>query len=111
MRVGDTIVQQAQIPPACGIHFVFGVRVVSVERAAHHAGFSYGTLRGHPETGINAFSFVHADAGIDAVIRTRAKPGLPLSRFLARVFTNRYVIWCNRRALAQMAARFTEANS
>lgn len=51
MRVGDTIVQQAQIPPACGVHLVFGARVVSVERGAQHAGFSYGTLEGHPETG------------------------------------------------------------
>lgn len=110
MRVGDTIVQQAQIPPACGVHLVFGVRVVNVEHGAQHAGFSYGTLRGHPETGVNAFSIARVKGGIDAIVRTTAVPGLPLSRFLARVFTNQYVIWCNRRALARMAREFVKAN-
>ena len=110
MQVGDTIVQQAQIPPACGFHLVFGVRVVSVERAAQRAGFSYGTLRGHPESGVNAFSITRVKRRIDAIVRTTAMPGLPLSRFLARVFTNRYVIWCNRRALARIAREFAQAN-
>lgn len=111
MRVGDTIVQQAQIPPARGIHLVFGVRVVNVERTAEHAGFSYGTLREHPETGTNAFSFAHVERGIDAVIRTAAVPALWLSRSLAHVFTNRYVTWCNRQAFARMTAQFQEMNA
>lgn len=112
MRPGDVIVQQAQIPPAAwGVKLLFGVRVLSVERGAERAGFSYGTLAGHPETGVNAFHFSLESGRLDAVIRTTAEPVLPISRLLARIFTRPYVAWCNRQALRQMVESFARCNA
>lgn len=110
MRVGDTIALQTQVPPGFGFYLVFGVRIVAMRHAAGCASFTYGTLRGHPETGINAFSFRVTKDGVVAGVETTAKPGLPLSRLLARVFTNRYVLLCNRRAAERMVEKFVEAN-
>lgn len=110
MRVGDTIVQQAQVPPSRGIHLIFASRVTTVFRE-ERAGFSYGTLRGHPETGINEFSFTSTAKEITATVRTVAGLGLILSRLLAPVFIRRYVTFCNGRALDQMVAKFQSANA
>jgi hypothetical protein len=112
MRVGDVIAQQAQIPPGCvGIKLLFGVRVLSVYYTAQAAGFSYGTLAGHPETGTNEFSFSLEDGSLFATVRTRAEPGLFLSRLLAPVFTTPYVAYCNAQALKRMEANFLNHNS
>lgn len=111
MRVGDVIVQQAQIPPCgVGLKFLFGVRVLSVYRTAATAGFSYGTLAGHPETGTNEFSFSLEDGSLFAAVRTVAAPGLFLSRLLAPVFTRRYVAFCNAQALRRMVANYLKFN-
>jgi hypothetical protein len=110
MQVGDTIVQQAQVPPGWGLYLVFAVRVLAVFRDEKQAGFSYGTLRGHPETGMNAFSISSVPSGIDATVRTIAAPGLKLSRLLAPIFTRRYVAFCNRQASERMSREFLNAN-
>ena len=111
MRTGDVIVQQAQFPPGCGLRLVFGVRVLSVYREETRAGFSYGTLPGHPEVGTNEFSFSLIGGAILASVRTTAKPVLPLSRFLAPLFINRYITYCNRAALRRMERKFLQFNS
>lgn len=110
MRIGDTIVQQVQTPPGWGFHLLFAVRVINVFRGEDRAGFSYRTLRGHPETGTNEFSFASASGGITAMVRTTAAPGLAISRLLAPIVTRPYVAFCNRRALDQMVANFLMAN-
>lgn len=110
MREGDVIVQQAQVPPRWGVRLVFGVRVLSVYCEKTRAGFSYGTLIGHPETGMNEFSFVVIDAGIVASVHTVAAPALPLPRLLAPVFTNRYIAFCNQQALRRMEEKFRQSN-
>lgn len=111
MRVGDVIVQQAHIPPGrVGIKLLFGVRVLGVYRSARGAGFSYGTLAGHPETGTNEFSFTLEDGALFATVRTAAAPGLLVSRLLARVFTRPYVDYCNGQALRRMEAMFLAHN-
>lgn len=111
MRVGDVIVQQAQVPPGWGVRLVFGVRVLSVYREETRAGFSYGTLAGHPETGTNEFSFSVIGGGILAAVKTVAAPALPLTRLLAPIFTHRYIAFCNRQALQRMEEKFLQANS
>ncbi len=111
MRVGDTIVQQAQVPPGRGLYLLFAVRVLAVYRDERRAGFSYGTLLGHPESGVNEFSFRATTAEIAATVRTLAAPGLALSRLLAPVFTRPYVAFCNRRALEHMVTTFLSANA
>ena len=112
MRVGDVIVQQAPVPPVgIGLKVVFGVRVLSVYRSPETAAFRYGTLIGHPETGTNELSFLVEQSSLFATVRTVAAPGLFLSRLLAPVFTNRYVTFCNARALERMKGNFLRYNS
>jgi hypothetical protein len=110
MREGDVIVQQAQVPPGWGVRLIFGVRVLRVYRDERRAGFSYGTLGGHPETGTNEFSFSMSDGGIAAAVHTVAAPAQPLARLLAPVFTNSYIAYCNRQALRQMETMFLGRN-
>ena len=110
MEPGDVIVQQVQVPPGWGSYFTFSVRILSVYREETRAGFSYGTLRGHPETGVNEFSFCLSDGVLSATIQTVAGLGHMLSRLLGPVFTWRYINWCNAQALSQMVNQFGIAN-
>ena len=111
MREGDVIVQQAQLPPAFGIFLIFAVRVLSIERTPSRAAFSYGTLQGHPESGVNEFSFTREHESVTAAVHTRAGAGLPLTTLLAPIFTFPYASYCNRQALRCMTRKFEEANS
>ncbi|MBX9625522.1 MAG: DUF1990 domain-containing protein [Gemmataceae bacterium] len=111
MRGGDVIVQEAHIPPGrVGIKLLFGVRVLGVYHTAAAAGFRYGTLAGHPETGTNEFAFTLEDGALFASVHTVAAPGLFVSRLLAPVFTRPYVAFCNGRALRRMEANFLAHN-
>jgi hypothetical protein len=110
MREGDVIVQQAQVPPGWGARLIFGVRVIRVYWEETQAGFIYGTLAGHPETGTNEFSLSISHGGIAAAVQTVAAPALPLTRLLAPVFTNRYITFCNRQALQRMETSFLARN-
>ena len=112
MREGDVIVQQAIVPPCCcGLKLVFAVRVLSITHERNKVAFSYGTLDGHPETGVNEFSFVVRTNEIFAVVQTFARPAHILARLLAPLFTNPYVRYCNRRAARQMKSQFDSANA
>ena len=111
MCAGDVIVQQAQVPPAWGVYLVFGVRVLSVHREETQAGFSYGTLAGHPEIGTNEFSFSLVKGNVIAAVRTVAKPVLPLGLVLAPLFINRFIAFCNGQALRRMEQKFRQSNN
>lgn len=75
-------------------------RVVYVIDEPDRRGFAYGTLRGHPETGEEAFVVRH-EAGTDAVvleITAFSRPsywwiklGNPFARLAQRVVTRRYL--------------------
>lgn len=107
MQVGDIIVQQIMIPPSrISLKCIFGVKVLAVYHETDRVGFSYGTLKGHPETGINEFSFYQDGSNLMAQICTTAKPGLFISRMLAPFFTRPYVNYCNRQALELMKKTF-----
>lgn len=107
MQVGDIIIQQAKIPPvSLSIKLIFGVKILSVYHDKNKVGFSYGTLEGHPETGINEFSFFIKDDSLFAEVNTIAKPGLFLSQSLAFIFTKPYVNYCNQKALSIMKETF-----
>src|SRR5262249_44749926 len=111
MQEGDIIILEAKVPPIpFNIKLVFGVRVLMVESSANRMSFHYGTLTGHPETGINEFSFFHNEGTLVAEVNTTAKPGLPISQLLAIPFTIPYVAYCNRRALENMIINFFKAN-
>jgi hypothetical protein len=110
MRTGDTIVQQAQVPPGWGVYAIFGVRVLSIFHDERRAGFSYGTLAGHPEVGVNEFSFSVGADGVVATVKTTAGMGL-ISTCLLAPLTRRYVNYCNREALRHICQKFVQWNS
>lgn len=80
------------------------VRVVYVVDEPHRAGFAYGTLPGHPESGEEAFVVEHGEDDIvrlnvtafsrPATLLTRL--GGPVARWVQRLITDRYL-----RALSQ----------
>lgn len=112
LQIGDVIVQQAHLPPApLGLKLIFGVRVVSAYRNEHKAGFSYGTLIGHPEKGTNEFFFSVEDGTLSVVVRTMAGLGLFVTRLLWPFVTRPYADFCNRQALLHMREQFLKCNS
>jgi hypothetical protein len=109
MRAGDVIVQQAQVPPGWGPRLIFGARVLSVFRRADAAGFTYGTLEGHPECGTNEFSFVLDGGYLLASVRTAARSALPA--VVPPSLVTSFADHCNRRALKRMVRRFVLRNA
>lgn len=81
MREGDTIVQEAAVPPfPWGARLLFGARVTEVRRKPDAASFSYATLESHAETGVNTFGLSLENGQVIARIGSRAEPGNPLMR-------------------------------
>lgn len=112
MKEGDIIIQQIHIPPTdLSLKIVFGVKVLSVFKEDNRLGFSYGTLKGHPETGVNEFSFFRKNKQLFAQISTTAKPGRFISKILAPIFTRPYVNYCNNQALELMKENFLKSNA
>lgn len=112
MQAGDTIVQQACLPPwPLSLKCVFGVRVVETFRSPTRVGFRYGTLVGHAETGESAFFFEQSGSQLEAVIHTYSLPGLWVSRLAGPFFTFPYQRYCAQQALLRMQSGFLAANS
>lgn len=75
------------------------VRVVWTVADPHRAGFAYGTLPGHPESGEESFLVEHRDDdSVWFVLRAFSRPpsalaalGAPVSRMVQRRYTRRYL--------------------
>jgi hypothetical protein len=110
MERGDVIVLQNYLPPVrWGLKLICAVRVLSVFRTRARTGFSYGTLRGHPETGTNEFTFLVENGEVIAEIITQSKPGTILTR-IGSPLTKAYAEFCNGRALDRMKSQFVHRN-
>jgi Domain of unknown function (DUF1990) len=89
---GTTIVQRVRIG---GLAIEAGVRVVDVWWRATDAGFTYVTLAGHPECGVETFRVRLDDGGdVHVLIEARSHPGelltwlgLPIARLAQRSLT------------------------
>jgi uncharacterized protein (UPF0548 family) len=74
-------------------------RVVYVLREPGRAGFAYGTLLGHPESGEEAFLIEHRDDdSVWFVLRAFSRPaswfwwlGAPVLRYFQALYTRRYL--------------------
>lgn len=74
-------------------------RVLQVVDAPDRAGFTYGTLPGHPESGIEQFTLTRTATGLvrfhlDAVSRPAAwyaRLGAPVTRLVQELVTRRYL--------------------
>ena len=102
MKIGDTIVQQAYLPPSkqCSLKMVFGVRIKQIIKEENRIGFSYETLNGHVEMGESFFTIekIKEDTMIFK-IHTFSKPGSLLTRAFGPIFAVPYQTFCTAQAL------------
>ena len=101
MKVGDTIVQQACLPPvkAFSQKIIFGVRINEIINLPNKKGFSYETLEGHVEKGISIFTIEQLNDELIFKIQTYSTPGNFLTRLLGPVFSVPYQTFCTMKAL------------
>lgn len=102
MQIGDTIVQQALIPPSR--HFsqkiIFGVRINKIINESTRLGFSYETLKGHVEMGMSTFTIEKPDSGgMIFKIHTFSKPGNVLTQLVSPIFSVPYQTFCTAQVL------------
>lgn len=101
MNIGDTIVQQAFIPPFNFLSqkIVLGVRISEIINEPNRIGFSYETIRGHVETGVSTFTIEKIAGNTVFKIHTFSKPGTLLSKIAGPFFSIPYQSYCTRKAL------------
>ena len=101
MKVGDTILQQAIIPPIkmFSLKLIFGVRINKIIDEADKKGFSYVTIDGHVEKGESTFTLEKSDDGLIFKIVTFSEPGNFLTKLFGPIFTLPYQTYCTRTAL------------
>lgn len=102
MRVGDTILQQINLPPFPNFSqkIIFGVRIKEVINEPKRRGFSYETLEGHVERGVSTFTLEERGSNkIVFVIHTFSKPATFIAKSASYIFSLPYQKYCTGRAL------------
>jgi hypothetical protein len=102
MQVGDTIVQQAFIPPLRQFSqkIIFGVRINEIINKPTKLGFSYETLIGHVEKGISIFTIEKTpEQKTIFKVHTFSTPGNLLTQLFGPVLSVPYQTFCTRRGL------------
>ena len=102
MKIGDTIVQQAFIPPSryFSQKIIFGVRINKIINESTRLGFSYETLKGHVEMGMSTFTIEKSGSGETIFkIHTFSKPGNLLTQLVAPIFSVPYQTFCTAQGL------------
>jgi hypothetical protein len=101
MKIGDTILQQAFVPPTKTFSqkVVFGVRINNIINETDRKGFSYVTIEGHVEKGESTFTIEQGDSGLIFKIKTFSEPGNLLTKLVGPIFTVPYQTYCTRTAL------------
>lgn len=104
MSVGDTILQQIQIPPLpLSLKMIIGVRICAVVDTVEKKSFAYETLTGHVEKGISTFIIEPYNEGSLFTIKTYSEPALVTLKAL-KFFSLKYQQYCTNRALDNVAA-------
>jgi hypothetical protein len=102
MQIGDTIVQQAFIPPFQRLSqkIVFGVRINKIINEPARIGFSYETLLGHVEMGVSEFTIQKTeDNNAFFKIHTFSRPGTLLTKLVGPIFAVPYQTYCTKQGL------------
>jgi hypothetical protein len=101
MKIGDTILQQAFIPPTKTFSqkIIFGVRVNNIIDETDRKGFSYVTIDGHVEKGESTFTIENSRGELIFKIKTFSEPGNLLTKLVGPIFTVPYQTYCTRTAL------------
>ena len=107
MKVGDTIVQQAFLPPVKGLSqkVIFAVRISEIIDQPERKGFSYETLDGHVEKGISIFTIEKKMEKSIFKIHTFSKPGNLLTSLVGPIFSLPYQSFCTKKALNNVKER------
>ncbi len=107
MKIGDTILQQAFIPPikTFSQKIIFGVRITNIIDEADKKGFSYQTIEGHVEKGESTFTVESSNGELIFKIKTFSKPGNFLTKLVGPVFTVPYQKYCTRTAMENVKRR------
>ncbi len=111
MAAGDTIVQQAFLPPVKSFSqkVIFAVRIHEVIDQAEIKGFSYETLNGHVERGISIFTIEKNKEKSIFKIHTFSKPGNLLTRLVGPVFSVPYQSYSTKKALNNVKERIEKS--
>jgi hypothetical protein len=109
MKIGDTIVQQAYLPPIPSFSqkILFGVRISEIIDEPNRKGYSYETLEGHVEKGISTFTVEQNSNQLIFKIHTHSVPGNFLSKLFGPIFSIPYQSYCTMKALRNVK-RFIE---
>ena len=102
IQIGDTILQQAFIPPVRQFSqkILFGVRINQIISEPNRQGFSYETLNGHVEMGESTFTIEkHLDNKTIFKIHTFSKPGNFLTKLVGPFFSVPYQTFCTKKGL------------
>jgi len=101
IKIGDTILQQAFIPPikTFSQKIVFGVRINNIINEPDRRGFSYVTIEGHVEKGESIFTIENSNKGVIFKIKTFSEPGNLLTKLVGPIFTVPYQTYCTHKAL------------
>ena len=88
MKIGDTILQQAYLPPIKSFSqkIIFGVRINSIIKEDKIKGYSYETIEGHVEKGESIFTLGQNEKGLIFRIHTHSKPGTLLSKLVGPLY-------------------------
>ena len=102
MEIGDTIVQQAFIPPFRHLSqkIIFGVRIKDIINERTRIGFSYETLQGHIEKGISIFTIENTkNKKTIFKVHTFSQPGNLLTKLVGPIFAVPYQTFCTQQGL------------
>lgn len=107
MKIYDTIVQQAYIPPTkvFSQKIIFGVRINKIIDEADRKGFSYETLEGHVEKGVSIFTIEQIDNKLTFKIQTYSTPGNLLTKLVGPIFSVPYQTFCTKAALKNVKSQ------
>jgi len=107
MRIGDTIVQQAFLPPIklLSQKIIFGVRICNIVIEDNKVGFSYETLEGHIEKGISTFTIEQNENKVNFTIHTFSSPGNLLTRLVGPIISIPYQTYCTKSALRNVKSQ------
>ncbi|MBG15937.1 MAG: hypothetical protein CL853_06260 [Crocinitomicaceae bacterium] len=107
MKIGDTIVQQAFLPPIKGLSqkVIFAVRINEIIDQPERKGFSYETLDGHVEKGISIFTIEKNMEKSIFKIHTFSKPGNLFTSLVGPIFSVPYQSFCTKKALYNVKER------
>ena len=113
MKVGDTILQQATIPPTKFLSqkIIFGVRVNNIIDEDERKGFSYETIEGHVEKGESTFTIEQSGQGVIFKIKTFSEPGNLLTKLVGLIFTVPYQTYCTLRALENVKKKILQGGN